>query len=73
MIREFDQEMSKTPQTSKIGQQTVSSLDGNKANLCDPEWETIDPNPDIHSLFVQFDQRFFWNSLGMVQLEWSKE
>jgi len=71
--KEFDKEMSKSPQTSKIGrQQNVSSLDSSKANLCDPEWERIDPNPDIHSLFVQFDQRFFWNSLGIVQLEWSK-
>jgi hypothetical protein len=41
-------------------------------HLCSSEWETIDPNPDIHSLFVQFDKRFFWSSLGSVELEWSK-
>ena len=40
--------------------------------LCSSEWETIDPNPDIHALFLQFDERFFWNSLGSVVLEWSK-
>ena len=72
-FREFDKENSKAPQTSKIPRQpNAPPLGGNNANLCDPEWETIDPNPDIHSLFVQFDQRFFWNSLGMVELEWSK-
>merc|ERR1711970_1291907 len=69
--QEFDKEMAKTPQKKVPNNKSVAP-DGNKANLCDPEWETIDPNPDIHSLFVQFDKRFFWNSLGMVQLEWSK-
>ena len=44
----------------------------NARHLCSPEWEIIDPNPDIHSLFVQFDKRFFWSSLGSVELEWSK-
>ena len=43
-----------------------------ETQLCSHEWESIDPNPDIYSLFIQFDQRFFWNSLGAVQLEWSK-
>jgi len=46
--------------------------DGNNGNLLDPEWEVLDPNPDIHALFVQFDKRFFWSSLGSVELEWSK-
>ena len=66
--------MSKTPQTSKNQPHpNVPLLDGNEANLCDPRWETLDPNPDIYTLFVQFDKRFFWNSLGMVEVGWSKE
>ena len=31
-------------------------------NVCDPNLELIDPNPDIHNLFIQFDNLFF-NSL----------
>ncbi|CBY11296.1 unnamed protein product [Oikopleura dioica] len=40
--------------------------------LCDREWEAMDPNPNIHELFQYFSERFFWGSLGIVQLEWSK-
>lgn len=41
-------------------------------NLVDPEWETLDPTPDIFSLFQRFDSRFFQSKLQCVELEWSK-
>ena len=50
----------------------ISHIGNQEKDLCSSEWETVDPNPDIHSLFVQFDKRFFWSSLGSVELEWSK-
>jgi hypothetical protein len=27
------------------------------------EWETIDPTPDLHALFLEFNQEFFWGRL----------
>lgn len=40
-------------------------------SVVDPSWETIDPNPDIHAMFVAFNKRFFWGKLGMVEVKWS--
>lgn len=41
-------------------------------NLVNPEWETIDPTPDIYSLFGAFDIKFFQGKLKCVELEWSR-
>ncbi|XP_016973521.1 uncharacterized protein LOC108040531 [Drosophila rhopaloa] len=41
-------------------------------NLVHPEWELVDPSPDIFSMFVRFDEKFFQKRLGAVALEWSK-
>ena len=29
-----------------------------------PEWEDLDPTPDLHALFMQFNDRFFWGKLA---------
>lgn len=42
-------------------------------NLVHPEWETIDPTPDIFALFGAFNVKFFNSKLHCVQLEWSKK
>uniref|UniRef100_A0A182IL28 Protein with SprT-like domain at the N terminus n=1 Tax=Anopheles atroparvus TaxID=41427 RepID=A0A182IL28_ANOAO len=42
-------------------------------NLVHPEWEILDPTPDIFSLFPLFDRKFFQGKLSCVQLEWSKK
>ncbi|XP_055327902.1 DNA-dependent metalloprotease dvc-1-like [Paramacrobiotus metropolitanus] len=39
----------------------------------DPEWEMLDPTPDIHALFIQFDRAYFANTLGNVEVKWSKQ
>ncbi|CAL7948264.1 unnamed protein product [Xylocopa violacea] len=39
--------------------------------LIDQTLELIDPTPNIHTLFVQFNQRFFWNVLLPVEVKWS--
>ncbi|XP_030379059.1 uncharacterized protein LOC115627506 [Scaptodrosophila lebanonensis] len=41
-------------------------------NLVHPEWELVDPTPDVFAMFVRFDQRFFQDRLGAVRVEWSK-
>lgn len=41
-------------------------------HLVHPEWELIDPSPDVHAMFVRFNAKFFQNRLGAVVLEWSK-
>jgi hypothetical protein len=42
-----------------------------EASIIDPSWEYIDPTPDIHALFIQFDNRFFWGKLRTVEVRWS--
>lgn len=42
-------------------------------NPVDSNLELLDPTPSIHDLFVRFDKKFFWNSLGMVEVLWSKK
>ena len=42
-------------------------------NLVNPEWELVDPTPNIHDLFRKFDLRFFHGKLVSVELEWSKK
>ncbi|RZF36723.1 hypothetical protein LSTR_LSTR005036 [Laodelphax striatellus] len=41
------------------------------SSLVDPEWEIIDPTPDIHTLFITFNKRFFWGALESVEVRWS--
>ncbi|XP_028900773.1 DNA-dependent metalloprotease SPRTN isoform X2 [Zeugodacus cucurbitae] len=41
-------------------------------NLVHPQWETLDPTPDIFALFAAFDGKFFQSRLKCVTLEWSK-
>ena len=38
----------------------------------DPEWDLIDPCPDIRALFQEYDKKYFWNRLGSCIVEWSK-
>ncbi|XP_061704095.1 DNA-dependent metalloprotease SPRTN [Cydia pomonella] len=42
-------------------------------NLGDPELELIDPTPNVHALFTQFDRTFFWAKLASrAVVRWSK-
>lgn len=40
-------------------------------NIVHPAWETLDPTPDISTLFAGFNLKFFQNRLTAVELEWS--
>ena len=49
-----------------------SSGDLGKGLSCvSAEWETIDPTPDLHALFIEFNQTFFWGKLLMCEVRWS--
>ncbi|VDK65046.1 unnamed protein product, partial [Anisakis simplex] len=39
--------------------------------LVDPQWELIDPTPDIHALFLQFNDTFFQGTLAGCEVRWS--
>jgi hypothetical protein len=38
--------------------------------LSDPK--VSDPNPDVHSLFVLYNDQFFWGALGPCTVKWNK-
>ncbi|XP_046433498.1 DNA-dependent metalloprotease dvc-1 isoform X1 [Neodiprion fabricii] len=40
--------------------------------MVDHTLELIDPTPNIYTLFVQFNTRYFWNKLLPVEVKWSK-
>jgi hypothetical protein len=40
-------------------------------SVIDPVWETTDPNPDVHALFQQFNEQYFWGRLAGVEVKWS--
>lgn len=41
-------------------------------SIVDNSWETLDPNPDVHGLFLAFNQQYFWGKLSSVVVQWSK-
>ncbi|KAK1135786.1 hypothetical protein K0M31_000360 [Melipona bicolor] len=59
-----------------LTENAVLPKDKNKENykprtLIDHTLELIDPTPNIYTLFVQFNERFFWNVLLPVEVKWS--
>ncbi|KAI1240779.1 hypothetical protein IHE44_0009222, partial [Lamprotornis superbus] len=40
-------------------------------SVVDETWELLDPSPDVHALFVQFNQTLFWGKLEAVTVSWS--
>lgn len=63
------------PPASKRYKRNVNDADDLNAtqNIVHPEWETLDPTPDIFALFGAFNVKFFEGKLRCVQLEWSKK
>uniref|UniRef100_A0A2C9KG14 SprT-like domain-containing protein n=1 Tax=Biomphalaria glabrata TaxID=6526 RepID=A0A2C9KG14_BIOGL len=53
----------------------VSEIDDydyrNDVSPVDPSLELSDPNPDILTLFLQFNKRFFWGRLSSIEVKWS--
>lgn len=40
-------------------------------SVVDEAWELLDPSPDVHGLFVQFNETLFWGRLAAVEVSWS--
>ncbi|NXA83881.1 SPRTN protein, partial [Thryothorus ludovicianus] len=40
-------------------------------SVVDEAWELLDPSPDVHGLFVHFNQSLFWGKLEAVTVSWS--
>lgn len=62
--------------SSKTNRKSFGNLDEPpqeklSVSLIDPSWELIDPNPDLHTLFLTFDKQFFWGRLYQVEVKWS--
>ncbi|XP_037305320.2 DNA-dependent metalloprotease SPRTN [Pungitius pungitius] len=40
-------------------------------SIVDASWETLDPNPDVRAMFLEFNEVFFWGKLYGVEVKWS--
>lgn len=40
-------------------------------SVVDPEWEVLDPNPQLHALFLAFNDQYFYGRLAGVEVKWS--
>nr|CCA19563.1 conserved hypothetical protein [Albugo laibachii Nc14] len=49
----------------------ICSSDTLQFDLLAPEFELIDPTPDIHALFQSYDALFFFDQLGKCEVKWS--
>lgn len=59
------------PSTSKDNKYQKLHVQHKNLTLIDPVWEQIDPTPDIHALFIAFDNRFFAGYLKSCEVRWS--
>ncbi|XP_065346971.1 DNA-dependent metalloprotease dvc-1 isoform X2 [Cloeon dipterum] len=41
------------------------------SSIVSQEWELVDPCPDIHALFIEYNKKYFWGKLDGVALKWS--
>jgi hypothetical protein len=74
---EFDAELlASTKINDEVADFLPSSSQFSKAEeklsgIIDPGLDLIDPNPDLHALFSQFNQEFFWGKLNGCEVKWS--
>jgi len=40
-------------------------------SVVDPKWEVLDPNPQLHALFLAFNDQYFYGRLAGVEVKWS--
>ena len=68
-LDEYD-ESSNDSTKEKIDNYAIKSYTNSSIDMLDPQWELIDPSPDIRAMFQEFDKKYFWNSLGSCIVEW---
>ena len=50
---------------------SLSPVKAKSLSIVAPEWEDIDPTPDLHALFLQYNDQFFWGKLVGCEVKWS--
>lgn len=64
--KEYKQEEETTKKEKKI------LLLKSTLSIVSPDWETLDPNPDIQTLFLEFNERFFFSKLLFCTVDWTE-
>ncbi|XP_040061383.1 DNA-dependent metalloprotease SPRTN [Ixodes scapularis] len=71
-LRDWDvEETSKTSKPPPSAPKPSVPPPRRKVSVVDPYWELTDPNPDIHGLFLEFNDAYFWGKLLGVEVKWS--
>ena len=68
---EVHEEMSNIVPTHDVLSKSPMKKKGPKTSVIAPEWEDLDPTPDLHALFLQFNDQFFWGRLSGCEVKWS--
>src|SRR5581483_12412231 len=45
----------------------------NSPTISKVDHDLLDPNPDLHTLFLAFNEQYFWGLLSCVEVRWSKK
>ncbi|KAL5966521.1 SprT-like domain-containing protein Spartan [Taenia solium] len=61
----------KVPRKRRTNKEECLSAPNIEISPVDPIWQTIDPTPDVRSLFATFDAQFFGGRLSSVEVRWS--
>ncbi|KAM4680235.1 DNA-dependent metalloprotease SPRTN isoform 2-T13 [Amazona ochrocephala] len=64
-----DKEAAAAPEPCPEAVRDLSAL--RPLSVVDEAWELLDPSPDVHGLFVQFNEALFWGRLAAVDVSWS--
>ena len=66
-----DEVTSFLPTHSQLKESSPKKKGGPEYSVVAPEWEDLDPTPDLHALFLQFNEQFFWSKLSGCEVKWS--
>ncbi|NWX13228.1 SPRTN protein, partial [Aegotheles bennettii] len=60
------------PESAECPEPPAGASPDRPLSVVDEAWELLDPSPDLHGLFVQFNESLFWGRLAAVEVSWSK-
>ena len=70
-LKSNDEVASLLPTHSQLSKKFNGDDKNPEYSIVAPEWEDLDPNPDLHVLFMQYNQEFFYNKLMGCEVKWS--
>ncbi|XP_044152369.1 DNA-dependent metalloprotease SPRTN [Bufo gargarizans] len=68
---QYNREEAGEKRRGQASRPSASSAQPPLTAVVDPSWELLDPSPNIHELFLQFNEMFFWGKLVGVEVKWS--